>query len=206
MKFTVQNAIRSKEVSTRDGSKLAVYLLSLTDEAGATKAAELVRGAQRPAPVAGEVLDGAIETTKWGDKLTEARTGGAKGGYSRSAAIEPGHRREQARAEALKQAIKLMVAKASYKKPAEIEKYLTGKRAIQTATYFAGYILGRITVVMTTAEISEMLEEMKQEASADAETHAFKGEEEKEEEKPAEDSAPVTTPAGDIINLDDIVF
>jgi len=146
------------------------------------EAVEMSQKPDTPAPKAGDILEGEIESTQHGKRFKKARVGGGRFN-------DPQTRMEIIRQNALTNAVNFCVAKATLKKDPE---YLSGKQVVQVATYFAKYSGGKVTVMMSPEEIAKEFG-YKQEPEPEPEAES-EPEEEPEETKQEE------------FNLDEIPF
>lgn len=81
--FTVNKAEFKKKFEGKKGGTFAVYTVELKDEQGFTNA-ELVQKEETPAPKQGDVLEGTLESTEYGQKFKKEQSFGGKGGGGKS--------------------------------------------------------------------------------------------------------------------------
>ena len=150
MKYKINNSMRTGEFESKFG-KMVKYTVQFDGEA---EAVEIVQKPESPEPKTGDEVEGDIETTQYGRKFKRERQG-YNGGGGKS---DPATQKAIIRQNSLTNAVAYCTAKANLMEQKEALKYLTGKGVIQTATYFAKYSEGNVTVV-TESEKKEELPE-----------------------------------------------
>ena len=151
---------------------------------GQMDAVQLSQKPETPAPKAGDILSGTIEETKWGKQFRKESKGGGR--YN-----DPQTRKEIIRQNALTNAVNFCVSKANLMDKKEAVKYLSGKKVIQAASYFAKYSEGEQTVAMTPEEVIALHGESPQGETQENET---------------QETQTIETPRGEEIPLEDIPF
>ena len=159
MKYKIIQSMKTGEFTGQYGRTIK-YGMVLSDEADNTiEGVELSQKPETPLPV-GEI-EGTIEDTQWGKRFKKTPTGG---GFSKF--NDPQTRNEIIRQNSLTNAVAFCTAKANLMEKKVAIEYLTGKKIIQVATYFAKYSKGEVTVV-TENEIKEDVDKIDQEKEKD---------------------------------------
>jgi len=145
MNYKITSSIKIKDLTLPNGTLLAVYGLGLEGEEGQV---EVLQKPETPAPVVGSMIEGTITTSQYGKRIKKERIGGFSGGKN-----DPRTQEQIIRQNALGNAVAYNVAKSVLMSKMGKQglkkalKYLTGKQIVQTATFFAQYSSGIITVV-----------------------------------------------------------
>ena len=149
MKYTV---VAAASAGTLDlsGKIFNKIIVTMTDEAGASLAAELLQRPETPMPMAGQILEGTVEDTKFGKRFKKDKKDFGNGGGFRGKS--PEERGEIMRQNALGNAIHFVIEKAKYMKQPEALEFISGKQVIEIAEVFAKYTMGTALAQAPAAE------------------------------------------------------
>jgi hypothetical protein len=136
MSYIITGAVRAGEYQTNYGT-MVKYILSLEGEADGV---EIGQKPDTPAPKAGDVLDGTIESTKYGKKFkkTPQATGGARSGYTPDPATQVSIQRQIALGRAVDAVNNYNIQKGTDMKSVTINQY--ADQIIATADRFAAWL------------------------------------------------------------------
>ncbi len=122
---------------------------------GEQSAVELNQKPDTPAPVVGATLEGEIKTDKWGRKFKKAQQG-----YSGSnGKSDPQTQAQIIRQNSLTNAVAFVLGKAQHMDKKEAIDYISGKKVVQVATFFARYSKGEETVVTVNEDKQSVAEQ-----------------------------------------------
>jgi hypothetical protein len=109
---------------------------------GQDEAVELNQKPDSPAPKAGDILEGTIETTQYGRRFKRAQSGGFGGGFKADPERQKSIEWQSARRDALDYCIAKARLLFDLKKTKEAEEELSGKHIFEVALYFKGIETG----------------------------------------------------------------
>lgn len=144
MTYTIKNAMQTGSFTTKAGTTLNKFMLSLEDAEGKQVAAELSQKPETPAPTIGSTIEGEVEQTQFGPRFKKAQQGfGGPGGGRFN---DPETRKEIIRQNALTNAVNRAVEIARiYQAESDREAALAALKPTsicKAAYHFARFTMG----------------------------------------------------------------